>query len=252
MRQYTQQEINALVQAEAELRSQGLDVDGKIGEQNADTVKNYFEQNLSVTVTTQSIRVAVFGVLKEQLHWLTQEELAFNNIWATLSSQERDAFNSWVRPRRLIDNLSNNTTILRYLKESQRYPVDAHYLALASTQRIASQLEWEPEPRPVDPRQHTDNASRFSKDRDPSMRGGKKNHAYVEPGTKETPKTNAPVEAWESMTRGLLGYGSHSQQAALQQVCDQARASGKEWRQVYTEVSRLRASYERVTSLRGV
>jgi hypothetical protein len=249
---FTQLEATAFAQAEPELRAAGLDVDDpKNGAANADLVASFFDQNPQASVTVQSIRAAVFGVLKDKLVWKSLDEVEFAKVWVTLTSLEQGNFNSWQRPARLINNLRNNLAVLRYLKESQHYPVDAHYLELASTQRIAPQLEWEFAPR-IDPRQHKSDGSFMPKDSDPNIRAGRRNHAYQEPSKQEAPKTNAPVDAWETMAKNMLGYGSHSQQIALKQVFDQARAAGKEWRQVYAELTALKRNYEKVTNSRGV
>jgi hypothetical protein len=240
-----QEIITALVAAENELREAGLSVDDPTeGVHNADILKAFFDSNPQAAMTPQNIRAACMGVLKAQLHWLDSEQVEFNKIWAILSSTEQAAFTAWQRPRRLINNLSNNLAVLRYLKLSQKYTVDSRTLLQASADRIAASLEWEAAPIVADPRQHTSSGApkedpRYHKD-------GRRNHAYREPGSKKEAPKNSTPDAWETMANKLANQGvTHSQQAAFRQTLEQGRVQGKSYRQIYTDLSDLKKSYER-------
>ena len=226
-RQYTQQETTAFLQAESSLRAAGLVVDAEIGSQNGGIVASYFDNNPDIAVTQESIKQAVFGPLKEKLQWLAEDEIAFRNIWATLTPLEQGNFNSWHRPQRLINNLANNLAVLKYLK-AQRYTVDARTLLQASADRIPAQLEWEPNPRAVDPRQHTDGSAFAPKDESSRYRGGKKNHAYQEPGSKQevTAQLDQSESRWREMSEALRG-NSHSETAEL------AATHGRSWSETF-------------------
>jgi hypothetical protein len=246
-RQYSNEDATAFTQVEPELRKAGLDVDDpQIGVQNAALVSGYFDQNPTVAVTRESIRAAVFGPLKDALVWKTAEQIEFENIYATLASREKEAFDSWSRPQRLINSHANNLAVLKYLKQDQRYTVDARTLLQAAVDRIPGQLEWESAPVRVDPRQHKDDHKGFApKDTDQRYVGGRINHAYVDPATKkEAPKRE--TDAWEAMSKQLLNNGTHSQQAEMRELFDNLVNQGKSWRQVYSELSKARKAHERL------
>jgi hypothetical protein len=219
---------------------------------NAERIAAYFHLNVQNPINVQTVLKACDD-MRDQLRWKPEDWVRFENIYATLNSQEKQAFDSWVRPQRLINSHRNNAAILEYLKQNQRYEVNHRTLVQASVDRIPMKLEWQPIPERVDTRQHVDDGTGFLRDeKNPRFRNGKINHAYKEPGIQETPKVNTPTDAWQQLTEGLLRTGAHSQQAAYREIYERGLAQRKSFREIYIEMSRLRASYERVTSQRGV
>jgi hypothetical protein len=248
-RQYTQQELQHFVEAEHILRTKGLIVDDEDGKtlvnHNAERIAAYFDLNPQTSINVQTVLKACED-MHAQMRWKPEEQIAFQNIYATLNPQEKQAFNSWVRPQRLINNDRNNAAILVYLKQNQRYEVNHRTLLQASVDRIATQLEWQPTPKTVDPRRHTDDGSGFLRDeKNPRYRNNRINHAYREPGT-EAPKATTPASAWQQLAEGLLRQGTHSQQAAYREIHDRGIAQNKSFREIYSEMNKLRVSYERV------
>lgn len=252
-RKYSQQELQQFIEAEQVLRTRGLIVDEKDGKEfvdhNAERIAAYFDLNFHIPISVQTVLKACDD-MRDQMRWKSEDQTAFENIYTTLSPQERQAFDSWLRPQRLINNDRNNALILEYLKLSQRYEVNHRTLLQASVDRIPLQLEWQPILERVDIRQHQDTGSFAPKTNDRSVVGGRKNHAYQFEGNREVPKPAAP-DAWQEMCANiLLGSYSHSQQAALKNLYDAGAIRG--YRAVYAEMAKLRSAYQRVGSLRGV
>lgn len=232
MREFSQQELQEIFRAQDELREQGLIVDDKDGkslvDHNAERIGAYFTSNPQLPVTIATVLAAV-EQMKNQLNWKSREQFNFDGIYAGLTSQEKEAFNSWVRPQRLVNHYANNVAILKYLKQSQRYEVNHRTLLQAAVDRIAPQLEWEPLPRQVSERGHKDDGSGFlSKDHDPQYRAGRLNHAYVEPGSKQdpTPSLDQSEARWREMALALRG-NTHSKNAELERI------HGRSWRETY-------------------
>jgi hypothetical protein len=250
-RQYTQEELQHFVEAEHILRTQGLIVDDKDGKDlvnhNAERIAAYFDLNPQTSINVQTVLKACED-MHDQMRWKPEEQIAFQNIYATLNPQEKQAFNSWVRPQRLINNDRNNAAILVYLKQNQRYEVNHRTLLQASVDRIATQLEWQPTPKTVDPRRHTDDGTGFLRDeKNPRYRNNRINHAFKE-RQQEAPTQATPPDAWRQLADTLLRHGTHSQQAAFRQIYETGISAGKSWRTIYVEMEQLRKSSERVTA----
>src|SRR5712671_4085549 len=243
MRQFNQDEINAVFQAEQQLRAKGLIVDEADGKEeaahNAERIMAFFDLNVKTPVTVQNV-LAACEQMRDQMKWKPQEQIEFENIYSTLTSQEKDAFDSWSRPQRLINNCANNLAVLKYLKLSQRYEVNARTLLQASAQRIAAQLEWEPAPEQSSGRpRHADDGTGFlHQDKNPRYRNGRINHAYVEPGSKEADKQQPTSDSWQRVTEILARSGTHSQQAQLQAIINQNL--GKQWREIHSLVQKAK------------
>jgi hypothetical protein len=246
-RLYNEHELQQFINAEHPLRTRGLIVDEKDGKEsvdhNAERIGAYFDLNPQTPINVQAVLKACDN-MREQMHWKPEDQIAFENIYATLNPQEKQTFDSWVRPQRLINNDRNNAAILEYLKQNQRYEVNHRTLLQASADRIPAQLEWQPIPERVDTRQHVDDGSGFLRDdKNPRYRNGKLNHAYKEPGT-ETPKVSTPDQSgWQELCQKMLSSGPHSRQAEMLRLYT---TPGKTYREIYSEMAKLKASFDKV------
>jgi hypothetical protein len=247
-RQYTQEELQQFIEAEHILRTRGLIVDDQDGRasvnHNAERIAAYFDLNPQTSINVQTVLKACED-MRDQMRWKPEEQIAFQNIYATLNPQEKQAFDSWLRPQRLINNDRNNAAILAYLKQNQRYEVNHRTLLQASVDRIATQLEWQPIPDRVDNRQHQDSGSFSPKVNDRSVVGGRRNHAFNNEPERGAPKVASP-DAWQEMCQKMLGVGPHSRQAEFLAIYT---SPGKTFRQIYQEMFQLKNSCDRVGRL---
>jgi hypothetical protein len=61
-----------------------------------------------------------------------------------------------------------------------------------------------------------------------------------------TPKTRGPEDAWETACNELLRFGSHSAQANMRELYERGIERGKSFREIYSEMNKLKASNERL------
>lgn len=252
-RQFTLQEQSEIHKAEQQLRSEGLDVDGQHSVGNATVIMGYFEDNPKTPVTVANL-IAVVNQLKAQLHWKSRVHVQADALVNRLEPGELTALRNWLERQKLIQisedpekGYANVVTIVGWVKAHQ-FAVDSKHLdmALTNCMRGQSPLYWRPEPRnrstflknhaaeqPAEQPRLDDR--RYTKD-------GRINHAVQPPeGTRTTPRT---VDAWETMSYQLTRNGTHGQQAQLLQVLERAKAEGKQWRQVYSEVEHAKRAFE--------
>jgi hypothetical protein len=98
MREFTQQEQQAILQAELQLREQGLIVDDADGQQkvdhNVERILAYFDLNKTTPLTVQTVLTAV-QQMKDQLKWKSAAQMEYEKVYNALSAAEQNAFGAW-------------------------------------------------------------------------------------------------------------------------------------------------------------
>jgi len=98
MRQFTEQELNAVVQAEQQLRAQGLILDNDDGKEaadhNSERVSAFFELNKNVPVTVESVLAAV-QQMRDQLKFKSSAQMVYEKEYQALSPSDQNAFGAW-------------------------------------------------------------------------------------------------------------------------------------------------------------
>jgi len=230
MREFTKQELNAVAQAEQQLREQGLILDNEDGKEaadhNAERVSAFFELNRHVPVTVESVLAAV-QQMRDQLRFKLQEQVQFERLFNNLGQDEQRAYKAF-RQSGLIDDHHNGAMLLGFLA-GRKMPVDHSNLVYA-LKGIAPQLHWEQREQVSSGRPgHEDDGKGFlPEEKNPRYRNGKLNHAYDEPGSKQAVNSQLnPSEArWREMAEALRG-NTHSKNAELQRI------HGRSWRETY-------------------
>jgi hypothetical protein len=223
--------------------------EGPVGEKNVLAIGDYIIDAWKVQISEDTLKVAL-DKLRDRIVHYTPVHAKYKKI-AAEDGARANQLNQWFHSsgntslvKDSEDGLENQTVLLAELRGREITPrtiQDA--IGRAS---FKSGLHFVPQQRKTDPRQHEDDGKGFiGKDIDSRYRNSKLNHAYQEPGKQPT-KNDAPVDAWEIMAKNLLNHGTHSQQAAFRETYDHAVAQGKSWREIYSDMSRLRNSYERV------
>ena len=97
-REFSEQEQQAIIQAEQQLRANGLIVDDADGKEqmdhNAERILAYFDLNKTTPVTVQSV-VAAVQQMKDQLNWKTPAQMEYDKAYGALTSDQQNQFGSW-------------------------------------------------------------------------------------------------------------------------------------------------------------
>jgi hypothetical protein len=257
-REYTQQELQQIIEAENILRTRGLIVDDKDGKElaahNAERIAAYFDLNLQTPIDVATLLKACDD-MRDQMYWKSAAQMEADEVISHLKPDQAQIALGWFkRQTRIVtegdEGYKNVAEVIGWLI-ARKYAITEQGLqtALTNVQATRGTITWKEAPKQESQGRpgHKDDGSGFLRDeKNPRYRNGKINHAYQEPGKQEAPKNNTSVDAWESLAKQLLNRGTHSQQAAFRATYDHAVAQGKSWREIYAEMNKLRASYERV------
>jgi hypothetical protein len=230
-RVYTQQELNAFLQAEPELRQRGLEVDDqRIGNSNATQISEYFDNNPSIFVTVPAILAAV-GVLKDQLSWKSPDQIGYEELHAGLSSQEQAVFKEF-RYGRLKDTYANAFRLLKFLKD-RRMPVSERNLQIAAGQ-LGRGLEYDNPTTSRESRYGRYSGQKFNvKDEDDrTYVNGRKNHA-ADPDHAPQHKPAASNGYWQAKAESVR-VNTHSQTAAIQRMFVNFPDGSVDWHATFT------------------
>ena len=97
-RQYTQQDLQQILEAEKVLRSKGLIVDDADGKEltthNAERVAAYFDLNRTIPITVETMLKAC-ELMRDQLHWKSELQLAYEREYNKLTPDQQNQFGSW-------------------------------------------------------------------------------------------------------------------------------------------------------------
>ena len=259
-REYTQQELQNFQAAEKELRARRLVSDEVDGKQemahNAERILAYFESNPQIPVTVQSILEAC-ELMKDQLHWLSQAEIAYNAAYRSLSKADQDSFGAWwfTSGKKYVETdgergFENATKIISWAKGRSFTPAtfDLAVSNLASSQGLHFQtLKAQPNPR-----QHVSDGKSFAPKSETNLSAREASKAR-QSRAKTTPapsQSNAEPDSWKILCDNLLRDGRHSQQSAMKELY-QARGS-KSWRELYADMKQLQQQYQRLFNARAV
>jgi hypothetical protein len=98
MREFTQQELQAVMQAEQQLREKGLIVDNDGGKEaadhNSERVSAFFELNTHIPVTVESV-VAACQQMRDQLKFKSPAQMVYEKEYQALSPSDQNAFGAW-------------------------------------------------------------------------------------------------------------------------------------------------------------
>ncbi len=142
-REFSQQELQAVMQAEAQLREQGLIVDNDDGKEaadhNSERISAFFELNTHISVSVESVLAAV-QQMRDQMRFKPQEQVQFERLFNILGQDEQRAYKAF-RQSGLIDDHHNGAMLLGFLA-GRKMHVDHSNLVYA-LKGIAPQLHWE-------------------------------------------------------------------------------------------------------------
>jgi hypothetical protein len=161
-RTYTEQDQQALTEAEIVLHKRGLDLYGAGAQHNGEAVINYFEQNPTVRVTAQNV-VAFVNANKQLFKWVSPAESEYRKV-AAENPAAASQLDSWMqrqgRPGTVTNTgdefYSNSAQLLVELRGHQIDHVTLDHAIVRIQSRAGRKLAFVALPRRVDPRQHQD------------------------------------------------------------------------------------------------
>jgi hypothetical protein len=200
---------------------------------NGDLIGDYIVFTWKEDITPATLAVAL-EKLRDRLSFYTLAQANYKRI-ADEDPERSNTLNRWFQgpgntslAKDGEECFQNQTALLTELQGREITPKTIQdAIGRAS---FKSGLHFTQTPRPVDPRQHVDDGKGFLHDeKNPRYRGGKLNHAYVEPGSKQaaTPQLDASESRWREMAENLRG-NTHSVNAEL------AATNGSTWAETFS------------------
>lgn len=257
MREFTQEEIQAITESEAVLRDAGFDVDHEHASANANVILAYFQKNPSVPVTTSAI-YALVNANKDRFVWRTPAQREYDKI-ARENPTAAAQLSAWLetqgRPGQLVNDGSdqafeNSSLLLVELRGREINSQRIHEATGRIAYKPGRQLHYIPTPRAVDPRSHADDGGPFlgrNVNLTPADHKRLAREAAEKANPQSTPtKPTGPVDAWEDLCNQLLRFGSHSAQANMRELLERGIQQRKSFREIYAEMNALKKSYERL------
>jgi hypothetical protein len=229
-RQITEAELLAVRQFEIDAAKTGLVVDDNAdGRKNGELILSYLEQQ-NQTITANTLNRAV-EMLRDKLIWKPQDQLDYENIFASLSSADQNSFLAWKPPARLVVSYGNSYRLLRFLKD-RRMPVGDKNLQIAIA-NLGTTLEFTSVPSSVGETgygRHSKSSRSFAPKSETnrtltdSLKDHSKDPAYA-PTRNET-SVSADEKRWRHMAEGLRA-NLHSKTAQVRQIMRPT------WRETY-------------------
>jgi hypothetical protein len=223
-----------------------LDHGIKTDSANIEVLAAYLER-WNVVVNDESLEKATV-ILRDagQLQFYSEAETTYRKIAAedqTRAARLADWFENFNKTliKAHDEGWENQAALLTELRGREINSPNVH----AAIGRISSTrggLHYTPIERKTDSRQHQDSGAFAPKTNDRSIVGGRRNHAFTEP-SKEVQKADIPADAWQQMCQKMLGTGPHSRQAEFLAIY---MKPGSSYREKYSELVKLKNSYERV------
>ena len=213
---------------------------------NANFIRDYFLNEWNADITEANLAEALKQI-RPHLKFYNENHLAFSKLFYALSPAEQEAFKAWKWPFGLKQNEYNAAVLLTRIA-SHKFRVTEQNLSLATGQaKVAPLLQWDESARLryANPKQHSDDGEPFlgKNVNEPLWRRRQREREEREAANKPAEQTRQ-ADAWQSLCEQMLRDGTHSQQAAMRAQFDHAVAAGKSYREIHSELNRLRASYK--------
>jgi hypothetical protein len=251
MREYTQQELQAVMEAEQQLRVRGLIVDDSDGKdavaQNSERISAFFELNKNVPLTVQTI-LAACEQMREQMRWKSSAQVEYETLYNQLSQAQKDQFGAWwfspsTKKTILIEGEEGFNNAVKILQWMRGRTFDSQTFNLAVTNLASTHgLHWAPTPRRTDPRQHQQDGKGFmSKD---SVNLTARDHAAkraAQSAVAAGDKPAAPATDYRALAESTTTGRTHSDSLRLQKlfVMQKNNPTEIDWEQTAHQRQRL-------------
>jgi hypothetical protein len=242
----TQAEVQAYVDF---CQQHGIKLDGEDGVRNGEFVREYFLKTWQEDITPANLALAL-KQLRPHLKFATEEEIAFNNIYNTLTSAEKQAFAASKWPLGVIRNEFNGFVLLKWLK-LHKFEVSERNLSFAAGQgNVAGLLQWDEDVIRQKPKAEPDpnyEPGRFFESSDEQRRREAEEASAKAAATQQQKTLSASEAQWRQMALDKIGtYRSHSQKQNYQKAYDDALAETGSYRKAFEAVVRVWKEYNRI------
>jgi hypothetical protein len=269
MREFTQQEQDAIISAESALHLRGIHVYGDLPQvnENGQIIAAQLEK-YPAPVTYDTV-LAAANQLVDKLHYQSKEAKEFNVLLATMTADEVSELQSFFDRRPLTglgvkEGFLNAILLVEWCRR-MGVAVDFSGLSAAmeawrpglSNFAAPRQLHWiEPTEKPFLEREYVNGRKNWAAVKEeppkvdpnaPKYRNGRLDHS-TDPRYKQkpaTPSLDATEESWKNMAQSKLRSGrNHSQNQELQEAYDAALATGRSWRYVFDQVAAVKRQHQ--------
>jgi hypothetical protein len=262
MRQYTEQELDVIGEAEKELDNKhGLMLldNSPAARANASVLNEYFRNN-NTAMNVPSIVAAAYA-LKDKLDWKSPAQVEFSEVLARLDPAQCLAVNSWYKKQHRLktegdEGFSNVSQIVSWLL-NRRYAVTEAGLDMALTNlqnNSRRKLFWHDGPKQdrtiwngklnhaLIPNNEPSKSTEAAKEFHPN---GRRNHGYVPPENAAKKPAEAP-DSWQQICKlHLKEWVTPGQRAKLEAEYNAGIATGKSWREIGTALGQIVKGWER-------
>ena len=243
-RQFTEQEVKAMMDAEPILRSKhGLivsETDGSLDDvtHNTNVIFEWYANNPGIPVTVATMEQVVVH-LRDQLRFMSVHQTNYNRAYDALTPDQQNQFGAWWNSPAAINTIiregdagyQNGATIMTWCRGKQ---INSVILNLAVSNLVASVGLHLAAPREQGSGAfkpgHTMEPGETFMPKEPKRQefvGGRKNHAVSQERKPAQPiPETTPPDLWKKLAENLRG-ATHSETATLQSIV------GKSWRETY-------------------
>jgi hypothetical protein len=255
-RVFTEQETQAIFEAEKLLRSRGLIVDKINGEQayeqNFERISSYLELNKTPVTVEMILRGC--ELMKDQLCWKSKAQMEYDTAYGSLTTDQQNSFGAWwfTSGKKYVETdgergFENATKIINWSKG--RTFSNATFDLAVSNLGSSQGLHYQPVKAQPNPRQHADDGKGFAPKSETNLSQRRKAQQHDAAATPTPSQSNAP-DSWKSLCDQLLRDGRHSQQSSMKQLYD--NRGQKSWRELYADMKQLQQHYQRLINPRAV
>jgi hypothetical protein len=264
-RQFTEQEIKAIYEAEPALRKLGLIVYEADADSPDDVAHNtnqivaWFRQHPEVSLTVTTV-LKLAEQLRPSLKWMSKAQIRYIEVYENgLTESQKNQFgqfwNMSSTKKALVqigDAGFENCVALIEFARGRDFSISTFNLALGNLS-AQGKLHLAPVHQPQRPGHAMEPGESFMKKEPakPEYVGGRKNHSLDTPKPAQPTPDNTP-DAWSRIIAGQLADGTHGQQQASRELYTRLSAEGLSPRQISAELSKLQRSYQRLFSSTAV
>ncbi len=249
-RQYTEQELQQIIEAENILRTRGLIVDDKDGKEltdhNAGRIASYFDLNPHIPINVATILKGCDD-MHDQLHWKSAAQIEYDNLYSVLSDQQKTAFGAWwysPSTKKTIviegeEGFANAAKILQWMRGKN---FDAKAFGLAVSNLASSRgLHWAPTPQRTDPRQHSGGLSFMNKSETNLSARDHAARRAADAGAAAGNKPATTTTDYKALAESITTARTHSDSMRLQKLFVMKRDNPTEidWEQTAYQRQRL-------------
>jgi hypothetical protein len=240
-RQLSQEDVQQLMQAVAEMQKNGFE-DNEV---NGNILLGYFDQNPTLPINLQTI-YAFVEKDKSKFQWASAATVEYRKRYAE-NPGAAQALENWFQPQGILiregdEGLINRNSLLEELK-GRSISRDTILAAIGRCSYTRRPLHYVIRPSEPNPMQHKDSGS-FAPKSETNL--SRLDHAKrAQSASAQAPAQPVePPDAHRFEAEKILQGGTHGFRDAAQKIVDNGRSSGQSWREIVRRLHELQHMYE--------